>query len=56
MTCGVCHDILKLLQTVTAIPWTPQERAAAVARAQASIAESERAMLLRMPVQTDFVQ
>ena len=53
--CGICDGILKMLEAATATPWSPEERAAMLARAEASIKESERAMLLRMPF-SDRVQ
>jgi hypothetical protein len=36
-TCRTCHDILKVLQVACATPWSPEERAAVLARAQESI-------------------
>jgi hypothetical protein len=54
--CGTCGDILNLLKAATATPWRPEERAILLARAEASIKESEQVMLLRMPIPTDLVQ
>jgi len=47
--CGVCGDFLKMLEAATDTPWTTEERTVLLARAEASIEESERVMLLRMP-------
>ena len=47
--CGVCGDILRMLKAATTTTWSPEERVALVARAKASIEESQRVMLLRMP-------
>jgi hypothetical protein len=54
--CGTCHKILAMLEAATATPWPPEERAALLVQAEASIKESERAMLLPAKVQTDRIQ
>ena len=54
--CGTCGGILKMLKAATATPWTPEERAAMLARAARDIeritpilAQRERDRLLKMP-------
>ena len=55
-SCSTCADLLRMLESATVTPWTPAERAAVLARADASMKESERVMLLRAKVQTDRIQ